>query len=152
MPRPPLHPTNLGRLTAVLPDNDEQALKTKVLTEIAKNMGIATDAVPADVQAMVVEQVKYSLNRHVQDLARELASRAAKDKLTQEVNVKGLMEDRLKGASTGIKFVSQNNDVKQIMDENAKLLKMKYDALKAVDFSDDQAFQIVLTELAKPRR
>jgi hypothetical protein len=151
-PQPPIHPVGLLQPIAVLPQNDEKTLRDKVLSDVAKNMGIQANAVPADVQAVVDQQVKQNLTRHVQDLARELSNRATKDKLTQAVNVKDLMAERLKGAHTGIEFVSQNNDVKKIMDQNAKLLKMKFDSLQAVGFTADQAFQIVLTELAKPRR
>ena len=63
-----------------------------------------------------------------------------------------MFNDRLRDALSGILQVRQNADALKIMQENATLLKMKYDAYVAAGFTADQGFQIVLTEIAKPRR
>jgi hypothetical protein len=136
----------------VLPDREETALNDKVLATVAKNMGVPPNAVPPDVKAVVKDQIKQTLNDRARDLTRELVAREVKGKLTQQVNTLAILDDRLKGAQVGIKHVAENAEVKQIMDHNARLLKMKFDSLVAVGFNQDQAFQIVLHELAKPRR
>lgn len=152
-PATPVAPV-LQPLTAitVLPATEQKKIQNKVLREIAQNMGIGVGAIPADVKKVVTEQVKESLNNNIRSLTHEFVNREVKGKLTQSLDVMSTMDNRLKGALKGITHVSASQDVGKIMTENAKLLRKKFDALVQEGFSNEQAFEILIADLSKPRR
>ena len=151
VPRPTV-PAGRAPAITVLPASQESALKNKVLSTIAANMGVPVANVPKDVQDIVSAQVKQSLADNVQAIVREVVGRQVKTQLTKSVDMLGVLDERLKGAQKGIEHVGQNEEVRKIMAENARLLRLKYTTLVEAGFTGDQAFQIVLTDLGKPRR
>ena len=148
----PIAPVLTHPVITVLKPAHQKQLSGEVMKNIAKNMGVPVGDLPGDVQKEVDEQIKASLTDSIRELARVHVTQQVKGELTKAAPIQSIMADRIKGALTGVSLVSQNADAKAIMAENAKLLRAKYDALVAVQFTADQAFQILLTELGKPRR
>jgi hypothetical protein len=137
---------------SVLPTTEEKKITDSIINDLAKNMGVQPRSIPKALSDTVASTVKEALSENAKDLTRNFALRKAREALSKSTNTMAMLDDRVKGALKGISHVGQNTDVKKIMQENAKLLKMKFDNLVAVGFSPDQAFQIVLAELSKPRR
>ena len=136
----------------VLPGAEEKKLFEAVRADVAKNMNVPLNQLPADVTNEIDRQVKSALSDSIRDVARIQVSQSVKGKLSQGVSLQNVMRDRLKGALTGLQTVNAQVETQQILAQNASLLRAKFDALKAVQFTDDQAFQIILTELGRPRR
>jgi hypothetical protein len=136
---------------SVLPAAEEKRLKDQVLNDLSKNLGMAVTAMSPELQQTVEHEIQRSVAESVQDLVSEFAEQQARA-LSKQPQLGTLFNDRLRDALSGILQVRQNADALKIMQENAKLLKMKYDSYVAAGFTTDQSFQIVLTEMAKPRR
>ena len=149
---PLIPPMAIGKPLQVLPVNQEKQLRDGVFAEVAKNMNVAPAQVPPDVSAEIDRQVKVALSDSVRDVARVHVSQSVKGALSQGVNLANVMQDRLKGALAGLQTVTAQNETKLILDQNAALLRAKFTSLKTAGFTDDQSFQIIVTELGRPRR
>jgi acetolactate synthase small subunit len=62
------------------------------------------------------------------------------------------VQARLEKAKAGIAQISTATDVDEILASSAMLMRKKFDALTAAGFSEEQAMQILLAEIAKPKR
>jgi hypothetical protein len=122
------------------------------MAEVARNMNVPVAQIPPDVSNEIDRQVKLALSESIRDVARVHVSQTVKGELSQGVSLQNVMQDRLKGALQGLTTVNAQAETSKILAENARLLRAKFDALKAVNFTDDQAFQMILTELGRPRR
>jgi hypothetical protein len=136
------------RMISVLPPDEEARLKSRLATEVSKSLGVPVASLPADVQALVDEQLSRSLADGAHEIVADVAERVARDAVAK-TNVGALLADRLSHTLNGILQVRQNDNVQKIMAENARLLKMKHDSYVSAGFSADQAFQLILTELGK---
>jgi hypothetical protein len=133
----------------VLTDVEDARLRETVKARLAKNLGMPTPGLADAFSKLVDEQVTIALDEQARRLARDVAVSQARAKLTQHVDVAAAVSTRLGAALTGVKQVSGNPDAKRVMDESARLVRMKFESLVAAGFSEDQAFQLLLTESAR---
>lgn len=137
---------------AVIPATEESKLKQRVMAEVAKNIGVPTTSLPPSLETLVEERVETALNHNVTDLVSNIIDRFIPESVLKQTNLSQLINNRLKEALSGLQRVRQNEDALKIMQENAQLLKNKYDAYVTAGFTAEQSFELILAEMGKPRR
>ena len=85
----------------------------------------------------------------VKTIINQIAASHAQAVLKPQVDVNTLVGERLKGATVGVKMVIDDANTGSLLDQNSKLLKMKYDSLVNAGFTKDEAFKIILTDLSR---
>jgi hypothetical protein len=66
----------------------------------------------------------------------------------RDKSIQTAMNSRLSSALKGVQLVSQSADLQKMIDENAKMLFSKKQALENAGFTSDQAFQLILAEVS----
>ena len=114
---------------SVLPAADEKRLKDQVLNDLSKNLGVAVTAMSPELH-QTVEQEIQRVGRRERSGSGERIRRAGARGLSKQPQLGAMFNDRLRDALSGILQVRQNADALRIMQENAKLLKMKLRLLR----------------------
>jgi hypothetical protein len=135
-----------------MPDELHIKMREAVVREVAHNMGVKPDEVPDEVQGAADAQVAGMLKENLQTLTREIARQQVRGELTQQVDPTEVVNKRLSGALKGLQEVRARPEAEGILRENAHLYKLKYDALVESGFSEEQSMQLLLAELARPKR
>lgn len=126
---------------------------TKVISEQMQKSALAKIRLPAG--RPLPAAVVTDLDKKAKSIAdriwdTELSKEGLREARTafQAVNVPAAVTARMKDALSGLKSVSQSADLQNILAENAKMLKAKYDALVAAGFPAAEAFELLKVELA----
>ncbi len=126
---------------------------TKMLSDRMKTSTTAKLKLPAGTQ--LPGTVTTDLDKRATEIADRIwENEISKDgirearNLFQVTNIPAAVGARMQDALAGMKSVSQNADLQNILAENAKMLKQKYDALVAAGFTKAEAFDLLKIELA----
>jgi hypothetical protein len=115
-----------------LQDDYKKRLKLTTLPDSLKK-GIKSAAKTAAERA-----TSRNLEVEAMKVSREFYQPAAVDKL---------ISAKLTQAKAGVKVVSQSADLAEILKENAKLLRKKWQALVDAGFTKDQAYELIKAEI-----
>jgi hypothetical protein len=136
---------------ALVPQSVTSDIEQGVAEHLSSGLGIDPQNVPSGLAEAIQRQVRTALTDNIHTAIRTEASREVKDQLGKQLDIDNLINRRVGGALKGIAALGSNNDTKLLLDENARLLKLKFDALVTAGFTDDQAFSVILAELGRPK-
>lgn len=114
---------------------------------IAKQMGTTAAKLPADVNTNIELAVKNALDSRVNYLIQRDADKAVKDTVLAGAKPLELLDSRISAAQAGVRFVTGDAKVEAVLEDTAKLLWKKYQALKKAGFTDDQSYELLLAEV-----
>lgn len=131
------------RAVRVKPIEDE--LRRKVETDVRSTLGIE-GALPEDVKEIIASASATAASKSV-----ELAVSRATEQIAGEVgrkNVLGRFDDKIKVAAESMVHISQSNQVDEVLKRRSELLAKKRDSLVTAGFSNEEAMQILLADIA----
>jgi len=134
------------------PTQPKNPLEIKISTDIEKKLkkklGIAANRpLPATFKNVVNKAAKETNIAATQRYVQKEALLAGKE-FYRDKSIQTAMNSRLSSALKGVQLVSQSADLQKMIDENAKMLFSKKQALENAGFSADQAFQLILAEVS----
>ena len=146
-PKPPVGPS-VPRFTVPVSPAMLKDIQGKVENEFRKTMGIG-DAVPLsdDAKKAIAEAVKAASEQQTAAQVSRIAAKHAAQTLGRGVQINEALKSKLEVGLEGIKAVGASNEYQNILKENARMLKAKYDALVAVGFTAEQAFKLIEAEV-----
>jgi hypothetical protein len=111
---------------------------------VKKQLGLT--ALPADLQEVVATAAKTAASTSVDLSVARAAEEAARG--VGRANLKARFDEKIKVAADSLNHISQSNDVDQVLKRRSDLLAKKRASLVAAGFSNDEAMQIVLADIA----
>jgi hypothetical protein len=129
----------------VIVDSLEQSIRQDVEASVRSQLNLAGD-VPAEVKEVIDTATKVAAARSL-----ELTVARATEEATRTVSRGSVLErfdSKIKEAAAGIAHIGQSNEVDQVLKQRAELLAKKKQALVTAGFTDDQAMEIVLADIA----
>lgn len=126
----------------------ETKISTSIEKKLKKKLGIpANKPLPVTFKTIVNKAAKETnlaaTHRYVKKEALLLGKQFYRD-----ASIQSAMNSRLSSALKGVQLVSQSADLQKMIDENAKMLFAKKQALENAGFASDQAFQLILAEVS----
>lgn len=140
-PRPPIPPAPHATVT---PKALEDRIKSALEADYKKRLGIST--LPSDVKKGIASAAKSAAQRATRSNLEVEALKIAKGWF-QPTSVADLIRSKLGQAKAGVSVVGQSADLDEILKENAKMMRKKYQALVDAGFTPDQSFQLILAEV-----
>jgi hypothetical protein len=132
-----------SRPVRVQPVEDE--LRKRVEADVRETLGIQ-GALPQDVQEIVATASATAAAKSV-----ELAVSRATEQVAADIGRKNVLtrfDDKIKVAADSMVHIGQSNEVDEVLRQRATLLAKKRDALVTAGFSNDEAMQILLADIA----
>ena len=131
---------------------DKKALEKEIILEIEKNLKKKlkipdSKPLPDTYKNIVNEAAKETATATTQRYIKKEALSMGK-KFYRDTSIESTMNSRLSSALKGVQLVSGSADLQKMIDENAKMLFAKKEALEKAGFSTDEAFQLILAEVA----
>ena len=123
----------------------EDAIRNNVETTVKKQLSLA-GALPADVKEIVDSAARAAAATSI-----ELAVTRATEEAARDVGRKTLLDrfdDKIKVAAGSLTHISQSGEVDEVLKRRSELLAKKRAALVAAGFSNGEAMQIVLADIA----
>jgi hypothetical protein len=145
--RKPKRPATVTASSSLNKKEIETALKN-AKNAVAKKMGIPVAQLSSDVIQNIDSAVKDSLSSRMNSMIRHDADRAVKETVLAGAQPLEMLDSRITAAQAGVRFVSTDAKVEAVLDDTAKLLWKKYQALIKAGFTDAQAFELILAEVA----
>jgi hypothetical protein len=150
MPPPRENPRSrivVGPLTprAVTMKSVEDAIRNNVETTVKKQLSISGD-LPADVKEIVDSAARSAAATSI-----ELAVTRATEEAARDVGRKTLLDrfdDKIKVAAGSLTHIGQSGEVDKVLKGRSELLAKKRAALVTAGFSNDEAMQILLADIA----
>lgn len=144
----PVNPVNpLNSVIAVNPVTVkplQDKISLQLEADYKKRLGVPV--LPAEITQAITRAARDAATRATaRNLEREAAGVARTFYQADRVDL--LIADRLKAARDGMASVTKSPDLGTIIAENAKLLRKKWQALVDAEFTEDQAFQLILAEV-----
>jgi hypothetical protein len=126
----------------------EKKISLGIENKLRTKLGIRRpQPLPPRLKTVVNSAAKDTYMAATQRYVRKEALSLAKQ-FYREPSVESALKGRLSSALKGVKLVSESADLQKMIDENAKMLFAKKQALENAGFSADQAFQLILTEVS----
>jgi len=150
MPTPKTKP-RIG--AAALPDikfsqREVQLAVDEASRAVAGKMGVAVNALPAGISEAIKTATVTSFNSRAKSLILRDADSAVKSQLLRGASPMDMLGNRLRAAKDGIAHIAADGQVRDILNDTAKLLFDKLTALKTAGFTDEQAFNLLLAEVS----
>jgi hypothetical protein len=123
----------------------ENAIKRDVESAVRKQLKIS-GTLPADVKDIVATASEAAASRSVELAVARAAEEAARD--VGRANIKTRFDDKIAIAADSLKHISQSNEVDEVLQRRSELLAKKRASLVGVGFSEEQAMQILLADIA----
>lgn len=143
-----------GPVTGVasLPDIQftQQELDTVVANatqSVAEKMGKTPAQLSADMKSAIKTAATSALNVRAKTIIQRDVDSAVKDTVLAGAKPLDLLDARMAAAKQGIGHIAADAKVAAILDDTAKLLWKKYQALKNNGFSESQSFDLLLAEV-----
>lgn len=114
---------------------------------VASQMDIDVGKLSPEVKSLIHAQVKADLDDRASIVIQNAVDRVMRGVDIQDSGQLALLKQRLVAANEGIQQLTQDRAVVDILDKNARLLRMKYDALVSNGFTAEQAIQLMSAEL-----
>lgn len=138
----------IGRLAVPPEPKIEKNILDEITKEIRAQLGYpAAGPLPNGVAKIIGDAAKDSIKKISATNLHRTAHRIASDKLLGNVNLNAAIGGKIKVGLTGIQSVTANADYMKMLDENAKMMKAKFDAFKKAGFTDQQAFDLLEAEI-----
>jgi hypothetical protein len=123
----------------------EDSIRKGVEADVRSQLGLS-GTLPADVREIISTASASAASASV-----ELAVARATEQVAADVgrkNVLGRFDDKIKVAADSMVHISQSNEVDEVLKRRSELLAKKRGALVTAGFSNDEAMQIVLADIA----
>lgn len=131
-----------------LPIPLEQKIANDLETKLKSKLGLKpTDSLPVELKNVVSKAAKDVDMSATERFVQKEAIIAGKQ-FFQDQNINAILGGRLSNALKGVQLISQSADLKQMINENAKILFLKKQALETAGFSTAEAFQLILAEVS----
>jgi hypothetical protein len=140
-------PIEVGPLTRrpVTIKSVEDAIRKDVETAVKKQLSLegalpddVNEIVDSAVHAATATSIELSVARATEEAARDVGRRTLLDRF----------DDKIKVAAGSLTHISQSGEVDEVLKRRSELLAKKRAALVAAGFSNDEAMQIVLADIA----
>ena len=119
-------------------------IKDQLVKDYKKRLKVTT--LPTDIQKGIDSAAKVAAQRATQRNIEVEATKTAKE-FYQDVSVSKLVSSKLAQAKLGVNAVVQSADLEDILKENARMLRKKWQALKDAGFSEKEAFELIKAEV-----
>lgn len=134
---------NTYKSTSILcPSN---VIEGKIIRDYKKLLNIT--AIPSDIKEMIKDKSAEVGSALIQQDVIKRAQSYGKEML-REVDHSKAIDERLSSALKGVELVSQSADLQKMLEENAKMLFNKKQALANAGFTDNEAFQLIMAEVS----
>ncbi len=144
LPRRPISiPPITPRPVTVAPVED--AIRRHVESSVKKQLGL-TGTLPADLREIIKTAAGAAASTSVELAVARAAEEAARD--VGRRNVMARFDEKIKVAADSLTHISQSNEVDEVLKRRSELLAKKRASLVAAGFSDVEAMQIVLADIA----
>ena len=128
--------------------NLEKIIRNEVEKNMKKRLRIPqAQPLPQNVQNIIQKTAKQTDSAARERFVKKEAVRLGKAFFRDET-IEATMNSRLKNALAGVKLVSESEDLQKMIEENAKMLFAKKQALENAGFSADEAFKLILAEVS----
>ena len=125
----------------------KSAIVNKVEGDIRAKLNIpASSPLPTNIRAMIEKTASDADSALTEKYVRREALLAGK-RFFRDEKVEDTIKTRLATALQGVQLVSASSDLQKMIDENARMLFMKKQALRNAGFTDDEAFKLILAEV-----
>jgi len=122
-------------------------VRAEVEKRVRLRLGIPdTQALPADVQGLVTDAANAATAKALEVAVGREADTAIQN-VYRPAQLKGF-QDKVAVARAGIDVIAQSPDVDGILQRRAELLKKKKDALVTAKFTEKEAMEILLADIA----
>ena len=123
-------------------------IKQKLENDIRRQLKIPrTSPIPADIQTVISKTASEAGKVSLQSYVKSRAIAEGKQ-IFRATNYQTAISTRLQDALAGVQLVTLDPKLQQILEENAKVLFAKKTALTKAGFTDSEAFQLLLAEVA----
>jgi hypothetical protein len=120
-------------------------IEERLEADIKKRFKIA--GLPSDIKEMVKEKsVEVGMALMQQDVTKRAVVYGKE--IFREVDHSKAIDERLSSALKGVELISQSADLQKMLEENAKMLFNKKQALADAGFTDNEAFQLIMAEVS----
>jgi hypothetical protein len=137
----------VGPLTAraVTIKSVEDTIRKDVESTVKKQLALS-GALPVDVKEVIDSAARAAAATSIELAVTRATEEAATD--IGRMTLLDRFDDKIKVAAGSLTHISQSGDVDQILERRSELLAKKRAALVAAGFSDDQAMQVLLADIA----
>jgi hypothetical protein len=142
-PSLPVTPT-VPTLPVVTPSVLENRIKQQLEQDYRQKLGVAV--LPQEVQSGIDVAARLGAQRATQRNLEVEASKIGRS-FYQPTSINQLIASKLTQAKDGVKLVSQSVDLNEILVENAKMLRKKWQALVDAGFTEAQSFELIKAEV-----
>jgi hypothetical protein len=148
MPRERKSPTlGTGTLLArpIQIDAVERKVRSAVETDVKRKLGLR-GAIPSDLQGAIDVASKAAAQQSVELAVTVAAEESAR--AVSRADTFARFSDKVRFAVDGIKVIDDSNEVTEVLKKRASLLAKKKKALVDAGFSDEEAMDILLADIA----
>lgn len=144
--RPPVRRPELGSILAqpITVQPVEDKIRTAMADKLRDQLGVAS--LPAEMDQAIATAAASTAQQVVELGLAQVADQAARD--VGRPSLLTRFDDKLNLAATSIGHLTQSDDVERVLRNRAELLAKKKGSLVTAGFSDDEAMQIILADIA----
>ena len=124
----------------------EQEIEKSVTTRMSERLGVAPNALPAEVKPIVAAAAASAAARAIELSIVKDAEDAIGD--VTRGSVLSRFDARVDLARKGLDHIAASSDVDRIMKQRAQMLAAKKTALEAAGFSSEESMEIILADIA----
>lgn len=126
-------------------DSVEDSVRKAMETSVRSRLNIG-DQLPADVTEAIKSTAASAAATAVELTVADAAQQAAKD--VGRTGIKQRFDSKIAVAAESLAHISASSEVDQVLKKRSELLAKKRDSLVAAGFSNEEAMQIVLADIA----
>jgi hypothetical protein len=123
----------------------ENEIQRNVEDAVKSQLGLSGN-LPADLREIVATAAQTAAATGVELAVARAAEEASRD--IGRKNVTSRFDDKIKVAAESLTHISQSSEVDEVLQRRSELLAKKRASLVAAGFSNDEAMQIVLADIA----
>lgn len=126
-------------------DAVEDTIREDMVSSVKARLGLRGD-LPAEVNEVVKTAASAAAASAVELTVADAAQQAARD--VGRASITTRFDDKIKVAADSLTHISQSDQVEEVLRKRSELLAKKRDSLVAAGFSNEEAMQIVLADIA----
>lgn len=130
-----------------LNESEIEIVVREAANSVAQKMGLSVVELSAEMMEAIRTASINALNTRTRALVHRDVDAAAKATLLRGTKPLDVFNDRVTAAMEGISYVAQDAKVDSVLNDTARLLWKKFQALKNSGFNEEQAFELVLAEV-----
>lgn len=140
-------PIDIGPITRRAPkvSSVENAIRKDIEATVRKRLSLA-GTLPADLKELADSAARAAAATSVELAVTHAAEEAARD--IGRATLFDRFDEKIKVAAGSLSHIGQSNDVDAVLKSRSELLAKKRNALVEAGFSNDEAMQILLADIA----